>query len=61
MTNEDLKRFYNNNPIDNPEDFVRYDKNINIKVADNPTAKDAVNKDYVDKQIAAIEAGNINL
>lgn len=60
MTNDDLKRFYplNATPEKN-KDFVRYDENNNVAVGDNPGPKHAVNRDFVERELAAVEGGEI--
>ena len=60
MTNDDLKRFYEENSIpEKRHDFVRYDDKGNVKVSDNPGAKDAVNRDFIEREIGAVEGNEI--
>lgn len=58
MTNEDLKRFYENNgDADITNDFVRYDANGRIQVVSPEANHDVATKAYVDNAVAAAQAG----
>lgn len=60
MTNEDLKRLYDTNHVSQMnKDFVRYDTQGNIKVSDNPSNKDAINKDTAEQIAAKINSVKI--
>lgn len=58
MTNEDLKRFYENNgDADITNDFVRYDTNGRIQAVSPEANHDVATKAYVDNAVAAAESG----
>lgn len=62
MTNEDLKRFYDiNSNFEKNVDFVRYDKDGNIIVGNNPTDESAINKSTAEtliKNVSTIKIRN---
>lgn len=58
MTNEDLKRFYENNgDADTTNDFVRYDANGRIQVVSPEANHDVATKAYVDTAVSAALSG----
>lgn len=58
MTNEDLKRFYENNgDADIANDFVRYDADGRIQAVSPDANHDVATKAYVDNAVAAAQSG----